>query len=344
MPGKPAAGAYPGVKLACKRYLKAHISPYIRRTVSATHWQPGFYTQPRLWPLFPLATPGFVARQEWSEIPHDSELHTALAGDIADAVRLVSGYTAAVAFLVSNDETFMAPAACRADALELPGPAAAELVESESPAAMASLHGSTLVFGPDGIPCDALPEWARLYGTRAAMVLPGIHRNRLLGAVYALRRDPHEATLDEIHLAELAVSHGAKALAAARPPVTDGQPDLAGFLHPDAGGMVRDLAPLSFAGVRLDPVREQVEVDGVSVSLSRTEFIMLYTLAQQPDSIVPHHVLLEACWQEDVPALSAVDATVYRLRKKLAHAPGGRKLVKTVRGQGYALRPATQPV
>jgi DNA-binding response OmpR family regulator len=77
------------------------------------------------------------------------------------------------------------------------------------------------------------------------------------------------------------------------------------------------------------------------VSLSRTEFIMLYTLAQMPGSIVPHHVLLEACWQEDVPALSAVDATVYRLRKKLSHAPGGKELVKTVRGQGYALRRVT---
>jgi DNA-binding response OmpR family regulator len=65
---------------------------------------------------------------------------------------------------------------------------------------------------------------------------------------------------------------------------------------------------------------------------------MLYTLAQTPDSIVPHHVLLEACWQDDVPALSAVDATVYRLRKKLSHAPGGRELVRTVRGQGYALK------
>ena len=241
--------------------------------------------------------------------------------------------------LASADGDAITPVAWKSDGTAPPAAGAVEPIGGDTAAARAVLSGATLVFGPGGHSCDELPEWARRYGAASAIVLPIFRGPWLLGAAYALRKDAHTATPDEIHQAELAVSVGARMLASVAPSVEPGQPaDVVSFLDPSMGGAVRDLAPLSFPGVCLDPVREQVQIEDVSVSLSRTEFIMLYTLAQQPGSIVPHHALLEACWQDDVPSLGAVDATVYRLRKKLSHAPGGRNLVRTVRGEGYALR------
>ncbi|MDA0676948.1 MAG: winged helix-turn-helix domain-containing protein, partial [Chloroflexi bacterium] len=157
------------------------------------------------------------------------------------------------------------------------------------------------------------------------------------------RRDTHRPSEREINLAELAVEHFARSMPLLHYRMVGMFDDDVVDAAISSEQVVRDLQPLVFDGLHLDPVREQACIDGVDISLSRTEFLMLYTLGMSPDQIVPHHVLLQTCWPDDFPALSAVDATVYRLRKKLslAETNAGRQIVKTVRGKGYMLCAAT---
>ena len=98
--------------------------------------------------------------------------------------------------------------------------------------------------------------------------------------------------------------------------------------------------PTAFAGVELDPSTERTSVAGVAISLSRTEFALLYSLAGASGEVVPPDTLVHAGWADTPqPGPNAVDVAVHRLRRKLAKAPGGQGLIRTVRGKGYALTP-----
>ena len=70
------------------------------------------------------------------------------------------------------------------------------------------------------------------------------------------------------------------------------------------------------------------------VSLSKTEFKVLYALATTPGS-----ALAPAAIRNASGAASGLDVTVHRLRRKLARAPEGGNLIQTVRGKGYMLVP-----
>lgn len=257
-------------------------------------------------------------------------------------MRTVSSFSAVVTLLQTADSANLSPVGWL---LSGGVPGEAELTESaagDGPGARALVLGITLVYSEDDNPADELPLWASARGFTTGLVIPLMKHGRPFGAVYALRRDSQPPSATEINLTELAVVHGSRTLPVlVRSQMTgddlEGE-DLTGF-SPDVYESVRDLAPLSFERLQIDPVREQALLGDIEVSLSRTEFLMLYTLGSQPNEIVPHHVLLENCWPDDFPALSAVDATVYRLRKKLSLAAtnAGKQMVKTVRGKGYML-------
>ncbi|NQW17155.1 MAG: response regulator transcription factor [Chloroflexi bacterium] len=90
--------------------------------------------------------------------------------------------------------------------------------------------------------------------------------------------------------------------------------------------------PIELEGISLDPVNEKSVVGDMSISLSRTEFEVLYELASSPGSTVgPEHLA------SSVGTSTSVDVTIHRLRRKLANAPMGSELIKTVRGKGYML-------
>jgi hypothetical protein len=97
--------------------------------------------------------------------------------------------------------------------------------------------------------------------------------------------------------------------------------------------------PIELSGLRLDPVNEKSVVGDVAISLSRTEFELLYELASSPGTTLAPESLAES-----IGASTSVDVTVHRLRRKLANAPMGRDLIKTVRGKGYMLVPPVVPV
>ncbi|MQG75762.1 MAG: winged helix-turn-helix transcriptional regulator [SAR202 cluster bacterium] len=87
----------------------------------------------------------------------------------------------------------------------------------------------------------------------------------------------------------------------------------------------------------LEPRTEKVTLDGSDVSLSKTEFDVLYLLALKPGTPIHQDNLLHGAWGEDFVAQgNVVDVCVHRIRRKLLRAkPWGGQCVQTVRGQGY---------
>lgn len=95
---------------------------------------------------------------------------------------------------------------------------------------------------------------------------------------------------------------------------------------------------LDLPGIALDPRTERCVVDGNALSLSKTEFDLLYALAVRNGEITAGSDLISAVWGDSTTAPNnALDVTIHRLRRKLSRVPGGSDLVKTVRGKGYTL-------
>jgi DNA-binding response OmpR family regulator len=85
-------------------------------------------------------------------------------------------------------------------------------------------------------------------------------------------------------------------------------------------------------------MRHRVEVDGHEVSLTPTEFGLLWALADEPGRVVTRESLLEqlrgADWQAE-PGL--LDTHVSNLRRKIEPDPAHPRYVLTVRGVGFRL-------
>jgi two-component system response regulator MprA len=95
-------------------------------------------------------------------------------------------------------------------------------------------------------------------------------------------------------------------------------------------------ARLAFADLVLDPGTREVRRDGRLVELTAQEFDLLRHFLAHPRQVLSRSQLLDAVW--GLPAATAsnvVDVYVGYLRAKL----GEPRLIQTVRGVGYALRP-----
>ena len=91
-------------------------------------------------------------------------------------------------------------------------------------------------------------------------------------------------------------------------------------------------------GTRIDvrPDAGVVEVEGVEVALTKTEFRLLCELAQNAGRVVSRDQLLESIWGYDYfGETKLVDVHVHRLRSKIEADPSDPKHVVTVRGLGY---------
>ena len=111
----------------------------------------------------------------------------------------------------------------------------------------------------------------------------------------------------------------------------------------EAAGRFREMAQrknMRFGPLLIEPGRESVRWQDNTVRLTKTEFDLLYALADKSGSVVNQDTLVREVWGRDfVPQGKVVDVTVHRLRRKLASLPEGRKLIRTVRGQGYIFAP-----
>jgi DNA-binding response OmpR family regulator len=91
--------------------------------------------------------------------------------------------------------------------------------------------------------------------------------------------------------------------------------------------------------VRLDPSRHRVEVRGVAVDLTATEFGLLEFLVRSPGQVFTREQLLDHVWGYAHAGYGrTVDSHMTRLRKKVEVAPKDPEWLITVRGVGYKFR------
>jgi DNA-binding response OmpR family regulator len=91
--------------------------------------------------------------------------------------------------------------------------------------------------------------------------------------------------------------------------------------------------------LRIDPATREVSRDGSRISLTRTEYSLLEQLAYRAGTVVRRQSLIEAVWGFE-PQIedNTLDAFMRLLRKKIDDGTR-QKLIHTVRGVGYTLRP-----
>ncbi|HEY3438882.1 MAG TPA: response regulator transcription factor [Actinotalea sp.] len=107
---------------------------------------------------------------------------------------------------------------------------------------------------------------------------------------------------------------------------------------PDATG---DHATLRrFGTLTIDPDAREVHLDGVPVSLTRTEFDLLDALASRPRSALTRAQLIERVWGPGwYGEERLVDIHLGHVRRKLGDDPAEPRYVLTVRGVGYRMGP-----
>ncbi|GAA2339709.1 response regulator transcription factor [Streptomyces violaceusniger] len=97
---------------------------------------------------------------------------------------------------------------------------------------------------------------------------------------------------------------------------------------------------LAFGDLRMDLTTREVARGGRRVELTRTEFTLLEMFLAHPRQVLTREQILKAVWGFDFePSSNSLDVYVMYLRRK-TEAGGEPRLVHTVRGVGYVLRPA----
>ncbi len=97
---------------------------------------------------------------------------------------------------------------------------------------------------------------------------------------------------------------------------------------------------LRHAGVELDPARHCVQRDGKPVVLTAKEFQLLHVLMTDAERVFTRTELSERVYNDDFDSSSnTIDVLIGRIRRKL-NAEGQPRVLRTVRGVGYAFRGA----
>lgn len=94
---------------------------------------------------------------------------------------------------------------------------------------------------------------------------------------------------------------------------------------------------LVYTDIAMDLAQHKVNRDGRSIHLGPTEFRLLKTLMEKPGRVFSRERLLDLVWGRDVYVEDrTVDVHIRRLRKALNDG-GGDDVIRTVRGEGYAI-------
>jgi DNA-binding response OmpR family regulator len=100
-----------------------------------------------------------------------------------------------------------------------------------------------------------------------------------------------------------------------------------------------DTAAIWVGPLAVDPGARRVGLNGRDVELTRREFDLLEVLARNKGVVLSRSVLLERVWGYDFEVTdNAVDTFAGYLRRKL-EADGTPRMLHTVRGVGFVLRP-----
>jgi two-component system response regulator RegX3 len=94
--------------------------------------------------------------------------------------------------------------------------------------------------------------------------------------------------------------------------------------------------PIEIGGVRLDPARRAVTVDGEPVELARKEFDLLALLMREAGAVVQRERLIDEVWDVNwFGSTKTLDVHVGALRKKLGDDAAAARYIHTVRGVGF---------
>ena len=95
---------------------------------------------------------------------------------------------------------------------------------------------------------------------------------------------------------------------------------------------------MTVADLELDPATRRVRRNGSDIDLTKTEFDLLELLMRNAGLVLTRDVIYERIWGFDFGTSSnSLDVYIGYLRRK-TEADGGKRLIQTVRGVGYALR------
>ncbi len=95
---------------------------------------------------------------------------------------------------------------------------------------------------------------------------------------------------------------------------------------------------LTFTDLTIDPATRTVQRGERTISLTRTEFELLWVLMQRPRRVLSRELILDEVWGYDFPtSANSLEVYVGYLRRK-TEAEGEPRLIHTVRGVGYVLR------
>jgi DNA-binding winged helix-turn-helix (wHTH) protein len=217
-----------------------------------------------------------------------------------------------------------------------------ESMDGESAAARAAAQGVALALGIGGPTSEGMPGWATRMGYKSGVVAPMIVGHIPAGVAFGLCRVENSLTLEQIDQMERFVSLSARLVAAHNSGTQSAARDRLS-LELDAAGRTElgESRPIiKMDGLTLDPATDRSSVVGVPVSLSRSEFDLLYALAGTPGQVMDPGSLIESAFGDSPDGgPRAVDTTLYRLRRKLSRAPEGEDLIRTIRGKGYLLVP-----
>ncbi|MFM7498405.1 MAG: winged helix-turn-helix domain-containing protein [Candidatus Fonsibacter sp.] len=109
-----------------------------------------------------------------------------------------------------------------------------------------------------------------------------------------------------------------------------------GLSHPEPPIPITSHAPLQVADLSVDIGSQEVRRGSRPIQLTAREYELLLLLLRSSGTVVSRE-RISAIWQEERPAASnVIEVYVRYLRQKLEQG-GERRLIHTVRGQGYCL-------
>jgi len=97
---------------------------------------------------------------------------------------------------------------------------------------------------------------------------------------------------------------------------------------------------LAAGDLEMDLITREVRRGGRDLKLLPTEFKLLELLMRNSGQVLTRSMIFESVWGYRFdPGTNLIDVHMGRLRRKV-DPPGAEPLIQTVRGSGYALRPA----
>ena len=107
------------------------------------------------------------------------------------------------------------------------------------------------------------------------------------------------------------------------------------------GSVPEEKAGLEIGELSIDTLSRQVQMAGMPVHLTSSEYGILLHMARHPGAAFSRQAILTALWDESpVGDERAIDVHIHNMREKIEADPKNPTYLLTVRGYGYRLREA----